>query len=250
MDSMKNYIVATLAVIGLTLFLLYSYVGVPRIFDDGFTVTARPTLYNNPNQFIDEISVTAVYFVPANKVDFQINNWQELLSQYLDVLQQFHTVQFSGQSNLTYRIHPKPIIGKESNRAYDTDVTQHGNPEALRRIAQELEERNIGQSSSSAYHVIIILYEGVGAGGSDNVVLLSRFFLTGQEFRSYGATFLAHEFYHTLGVPDNYVVSQKVYPDGSSVPVEIVTSGDIMGRIRVPIEYTYLEQNTLQAMGL
>lgn len=123
----------------------------------------------------------------------------------------------------------------------------------------------------NAYPVLMVLYEGVGASGgmifesesesageianklglSESVVfpvdiravdgffLLNREFLTGR-YGPFGASLLAHEFYHTLGLPDQY-----------DTPAGAPLSSDLMGNGRfLPIEKTYLKRDILRRLGL
>lgn len=127
------------------------------------------------------------------------------------------------------------------------------------------------ERSSNAYPVLMVLYEGVGASGgmifesesesageianklglSESVVfpikiravdgffLLNREFLTGR-YGTFGASLLAHEFYHTIGLPDQYDT-----PNGNPF------SSDLMGSGRfLPIEKTYLGRDLLRQLGL
>lgn len=256
---MLRYIAGVLVLIGLVLVLLYFFVGVPRVYEEEIILSESLHLYGDPDQSIEKIDVVAFYFVPNNK-KVQITNWRQVLATHLDRLKVFHEAHFLGRSSLTYQIYPTPIDGYEDSSVYDTEVTQHGNPEALKRITAELQERVFNQKgdkyrgdivaeSKDSYRVLFIMYEGVGATGSENVALLARVFLTGEEYQPFATTFLAHEFYHTLGVPDSYTRSKKVFEDGQTTFVEIITSGDLMGRVRVPIENTYLDRRTLTKFG-
>lgn len=120
--------------------------------------------------------------------------------------------------------------------------------------------------------VLAIMYEGVGAVGGmiyeddletrgeiaqkfglpehmihivdiksvDGFFLINRVFLSELEYQSTGPSIFAHEFYHTLGIPDEY----KEY---KAIP----TSEDIMGLGRFrPIEKTYIDKDTLKKLGL
>ena len=232
--------------------LVWMYAGIEGFAVKPAETPEMPELHHYQDTApIGEIAISAFYFVPKNKQNRLILSWRELLQKNLNKLAEFHNLQFQGRSRINYQIYPNPIIGQGDNLAYDTDVTQHGNPEALRRIAGELEERVFGprgdlrrtdfiQHNGRSYQVLVILYEGVGASGSDNVALLSRTFLTDSEYSDFGPTFLAHEFYHTLGIPDGY-----------ELPTSIATNEDIMGigRARL-LEKTYISRSTLRAMGL
>ncbi len=258
---MIQYLASALAAVAVTLAVLYFWVGVPVVHEENVEEPARPHLYGDPSQSIEQIEIVAFYFVPKNKAAMQIVNWSSILQENLQKLKTFHEFQFLERSRITWRLYPEPIIGQEDNLAYDTDVTQHGNPEALDRISEELASRvftpggdrykpDITQENPEAYRVWVIMYEGVGATASENVAFLSRTFLTHEDYRLFGPTFLAHEFYHTLGLPDRYEASVKVFEDGQEIPLEILNSEDLMGRVRVPIEYAYLERETLKNLGL
>lgn len=127
------------------------------------------------------------------------------------------------------------------------------------------------QKDDDEHRILFIMYEGVGASGGiihqskletaeevtasldlpesiifvvdienvDGFFLLNREFLSGVE-GAYGETLLAHEFYHTLGIPDFYLA-----------PKDVATSQDIMGEGRGrPLRQTYLERDILKQLGL
>lgn len=121
------------------------------------------------------------------------------------------------------------------------------------------------------YPVLAIFYEGVGAAGgtiqdselnfpseisealdisesaifildvdsADGLLLLNAGYINGLAGPN-GDSILAHEFYHTLGVPDGY-----------SHASGIAESADLMGLGRLKaLAHTYLSPETLAAMGL
>jgi len=130
---------------------------------------------------------------------------------------------------------------------------------------------DFAERPSNAHPVLMVLYEGVGASGGMiynsefesaaeiakehglqestvfvvNVASVDGFFLLNREFLSgrygpFGASLLAHEFYHTLGVPDQYAV-----PNGAPLSPDIMGSGRF-----VPIEKTYIGRDLLRNLGL
>ncbi len=248
---MFKYLVAVLVLVFGAVIWMYFSVGVPVLYSEKNVTVRSVHRMGNLEQPLSRIYISAFYFIPKNKEENIHNEWQKLLHKKLDALVRFHTVQLQGASSILYEIYPEPIIGNLDNLAYDTSITQHGNPAALRRIVPEIESRVLAKDGDlyradfdhvppDAYHVLVIMYEGVGSTGGDNVALISRIFLSDIEYAAVSESLLAHEFYHTLGLPDAYTI-----PEG------IATSADIMGLGRYrPIGQTFISQKMLQELGL
>lgn len=253
---LKYFSVLLLGIAGALAFL-YFRAGVPSIYREAERRARTAHFYDNPQKPLNQIQVVGVYFVPRDRNNSQMSNWQEVLEKSLEELQRFHELQLQNSSSLTYKIYSSPIIGREKGRFYDTDDTNRGNPEALRRAATEIEERLLTpvgdlwdksfaslQTPSTTYRVLVILYEGVGASGAvgEPAALISRQYFTKSEYQTIGSSILAHEFYHTLGLPDDY-----------EIPTAVPASSDIMGmsigRFR-PLNKTYLSRETLSHLGL
>lgn len=279
---MFRYLVIVFVFIFAVLALMYFWIGVPKVYRSASPELNQPYIYNNPEQSIKDIRIAAFYFVPRNKAKLQIENWKQILEAGLQELREFHSLQFQGLSAVSYEIYADPIIGLEDNLSYDTEVTQRGNPRALINIAEELEARvfrlegdlfspDFAKHSESAYPVLFIMYEGVGASGgviyeselesvSDiarevglpesvifkvNVESTDGFFLVNREFLAgthgpAGTSVFAHEFYHTIGVSDGY-----------DEETAVAQTPDIMGLGRTkPLDKTYLSNETLSHLGL
>lgn len=262
---------------------LFLWVGTPRLHEYTDVSVVRPHIFKNPERGVDRIRIAAVYFVPRDKRGSVGAGWRSILEENLKTLEIFHALQLRGRSVVTFAIYPEPVFGRAEQLAYDTNDTNRGNPRALLAISEELDKRvfspngdlylpDFWKKEAGTYPVLFILYEGVGAIGGviaeskyesasdiaaelglpesvvfpvdvkgvDGFFLLSRTFLADPHYRAFGASLLAHEFYHTLGIPDEYE------PD-----TEKPTSSDIMGLGRFrPIEKTYIQRETLRAVGL
>ena len=185
-----------------------------------------------------------------------MNNWYELLEGELNKFVEFHSLQFNDKSNLSYNIFPNFVIGLNESIVYDTDNTQGGNPEALKSVTLEIEERILDPSGDLyindfptymgldnmelPYQAILIMYEGVGASGGGNVAFVTSSYLADSRFVVYGETIFMHEFYHTLGIPDAYEISSGVS-----------YSSDIMGLGRFrSLNKTYLDRSVLTNLGV
>lgn len=244
---MVKYIVLVIVLVAAVLLFMYIRIGVPKIYSESPLVLVLPHHFLKPEISLENISIRALYFVPKNKNGVEIENWREILEDNLKKLAAFHVFQLQGRSQIIFRIYPQAVVGKEEQNVYDTDVTNRGNPEALKRVALELEER-LKQggdlyrldflSQDKAYNVTYILYEGVGASGSDNIAFISRAFFTDPQYDSIAASLFAHEFYHTLGLPDAYD------DDGVSTGTDLLG----LGRFR-PLNKTYLSREFLAGLG-
>jgi len=248
---MVKSIIGVLTLVGLTLVFFFFFVGAPRVSREQQLFLSPPYVYGNPGQSIEDIEIVALYFVPKDRQDAQISGWFELLLGSLQELQKFHELQFLGRSQIGYRIYPEPVIGEEGHATYDIPDLDHANPERLSALQREVAARiDKNTTTGNAYRVFVVMYEGIGATGADQIALLSRVFFTEEKYQPLTDTFLAHEFYHALSVPDHYQRSAKVFDDGQLVSVEILSSEDLMGRVRVPLEKTYLDKSTRKQMGL
>lgn len=234
---LKYFVVVFGATFGFLAFI-YFWIGVPKVYRENPPLRSTLHLANNPSQSIEDIEVIALYFIPKDKTP--ILQWQGLLRTNLEKLREFHLLQFQGRSRISSTLYLEPVYGLEETLFYNTDVTEHGNPHALKKIIEELEARKLIAQSSEPYQVVLIMYEGVGASGSDNVALISRTFLSEELYKHISSSLLAHEFYHTLGVPDAY-----------EIPSGISFSSDLMGLGRfIPLSQSYLDHHTLVSLGL
>jgi hypothetical protein len=141
-------------------------------------------------------------------------------------------------------------VGEEESLLYNTAVTERGNPEGLRNVSREIERRVFKingdlyvptfSPSSSAYHVLYVMYEGPGASGSENVAFVNRTYLSVERFADVGLSTFVHEFYHTIGLVD-------AYAEINGWPLSL----DIMGIGREGfVEYSYIEPAVLKKLGI
>ena len=247
---MKKYLFLVLATIAGILAWMTFWLGSFSLSAEPVFVSPSPHYYKNPQESIKKIFIGALYFVPKNKEKNLAPNFAEILEKNLSELKEFHRVQFQGRSAIAYEIFLSPVIGREENIVYDTDITQHGNPQALLNISDELRSRlllsggdiawdSFVKKNDDAFKVLLVLYEGVGASGIREFALLSRQFLTDTQYANYASSFLAHEFYHTLGLPDGYGEDASPY------------MADLMGSGRfLPLSRAYLNRALLKDLGL
>lgn len=199
-------------------------------------------LYKNPAVSIAKIHLKIFYAVPKDKTDSVYAGFSSFLKKYLDDAVRFHRSQFREYSAFTYDVYPEPVFMDEESLFYNTTDTNHGNPEGLKNLVPEIERKMAAflKHEKDEFLVIGIVYEGVGASGAESAFLLSREFLSEEQYRLIAATLLYHEFGHALGLPDQYDIA-------TGAPY----SNDIMGGGREkPIEVNYIDRELLREMGI
>lgn len=198
--------------------------------------------YKNPEISINKIKLKVFYAVPKDRIGELDPNFVSVTTPVLEEAVSFHKIQFRGLSSLDYEIYPEPIILTEDHTYYDTENTNRGNPEALRRIVPEIENRvpDFLVKSRDEFPVIGIIYEGVGASGAEEAFILSRSFLTKPEYEIFRSSLLYHEFGHTLGLPDEYDTTTN-----SPFSEDIMGSGR-----RKSLKANYIKRDLLRNMGV
>src|SRR3989338_1971870 len=205
--------------------------------------------YDNPNVSLERVHIQAFYLVPRKSLNGYTLSWKEDFTGALEELKKFYESQFGNSSELTFSLLDIPVVAP--NEFVDSL------PTGLRRATLvDLEPidkfiaDNITKSSApfyrkafvdipnNAYAVKVIFVEGVSAVGSEGMLLLSRNYITDPAI-GYGTSVLAHEFGHTLGMPDLY--DYETYEEYSD---------DLMGsgRYRI-INYVYFGDDIKIRMG-
>lgn len=256
---MRN-LVLTFIFLAVALTSLTLFVGVKKIEPKPEISLAKPHLYGNDSISLAKIHLTVLYVVPKDVVTKKDENWKELISKHLEDLTNFHTTQFENTSHVTYEYFPEIIIGEKTVTEYES-LLGHSDHDALQPLQEELRRRvldNKGdlhslyttKKGNDVRNVYLVLFEGQGAAGNDDFALISRSYLTNPLYQETASTFLVHEFYHTLGLLDNYQTAVYGFKDGQQVTMSIVTNRDIMGFVNIPLQHTYIDRSTLKQMGL
>lgn len=240
MPNLKKYVLVLLALailISFGLFWLYS------TREARFPVEKSvPHFYKDSSRDISKIKLKIFYAIPKNKSGNISPDWQELIIPVAEDAIKFHAVQFKDLSQLNYDIFPQPFILENDSIFYDTDNTDKGNPEGLRNITPELERRasEFIKTGENEFLVIGIIYEGVGASGTDGAMILSKTFLYDPQYNLFRSSLFYHEFGHTLGLPDEYDIEHNT-----------PYSNDIMGAgRRKSINSMYISRDLLINMGV
>lgn len=256
---MRNLIIL-FSFLSFSLIALTLYVGVPNVKPKPVLILAHPHMYGNENISIKKINITVFYFIPKDALAKKQDTWKEITEQHLKNLSAFHALSFNNTSKISYQFFPEPIIGEKTSADYES-LFEHGDHDALMPVKDEITKRVFApkgdlhtvlpeNKESDERKVYLIVFEGNGAAGNDDFCLISRSYLTDPLYIDDGSTFLAHEFYHTLGLPDNYETSMYVYKDNAQIPISLLTKKDIMGQVNIPLPYTYIDTATLKKMGL
>jgi hypothetical protein len=255
---MRNLIILfsflVVSLTGLTLF-----VGVIKTQPKAQLSVVHPHLYGN-KESIEKIKITIFYFVPKDAINSENTDWKNITDTHIQELINFHTITFGNTSKISYEFFPDIIVGEKTTKEYESLFAEEDN-DALIPVQEEITKRIFtpGESfykkeelskKNGVRNVYLVVFEGKGAAGNGDFALVSRSYLTDKGYKDTGSTFLAHEFYHTLGLPDNYQTSQIVYKNGQSIPVSLVTKKDIMGQVTIPLSYSYIDIESLKKMGL
>lgn len=256
---MRNILLISLFLL-ISLISLASFIGVDKVNKKPATNTPVPHFYENEKLSIKKIKINVIYFVPKDiKINEEIN-WKNITENHLKNLIDFHSIQFKNTSKISYEFVQKIITGDKTLKEYES-LFEYDDNEALTPVKEEITKRLLSPdgdlyaeskivSDKNAHNVYLIVFEGKGAAGNNDFFLVSRSYLTDNVYKDTGSTFLAHEFYHTLGIPDKYKTSTYVYKDGQQTTVSLVTDKDIMGQVNIPISSTYINNETLKKMGL
>jgi len=240
----KTYLIlALLLALGFSAFYVSKYG-----FLTGDVTSAH--VYGKPELSIEQIQLDVFYAIPNDKEQYNKSILEEKLDILLPKIESFHKNQFGKRSVISYRVFPAPVVLFDTGFFYDTSDTRFGNPEALKAITLELESRVYDKQGdlyneqfitpAGHYRVIAIIYEGVGASGTEGSILLSRDFISKDEYTQVGASLFYHEFGHAIGIPEGY----DIYTNNPF-------TNDIMGSgRRAPIENNYIDQSTLKEMGV
>jgi hypothetical protein len=254
-------LIITFIFLALSLIILALFVGVQKVEKKPVLTPIRPHMYDNESSSLENIHITVFYFIPKDVISKMDTTWQVSTQKHIEDLVSFHTMQFEGSSKITYDFFPEAIIGKRSVSEYES-VLGYDDNDSLSQIKEEVISRILTdggdfyssytkfKKNTSGKDVYLIVFEGKGAAGNDAFALVSKSYLTDPVYKEYASTFLAHEFYHTLGLPDNYQTSSYVYKDNQQVSISLLTMKDIMGQVNIPLSHTYIDTETLKKMGL
>lgn len=173
---MLKYIISVLVLIAAVLAWMVWGIGVPPIYQEETPRVKTPHVLGNPDRSIENIHIFVFYFVPKDKARQATADWKKILKEPLDKIADFHTLQFQNRSKITYTLYPAAVIGLEETTFYENEGTSGGNPNALKNIGNELDQRVFLEDGDlysvaflemeeDAYPVMFIFYEGVGAIG-------------------------------------------------------------------------------------
>lgn len=230
--------IAVIALVALAVFLFWPKPGPKN--SSGSLNLPKAHAYKDPVIDISKIQLKIFYAVPKNQS--VAPQWQDEINAVIPDVVNFHAIQFHNLSLVVPQIYPNPVILQNDDLFYDTNNTNFGNPEGLRRIVPELESRfpAFVKADRGEFATIAVVYEGVGASGSVGGMIFSRTFLEKDEYKLDRSSLFYHEFAHTFGLPDLYDLS-------TNVP----SSDDIMGSGRYkPIETNFIGPELLADLGL
>ncbi|MDP3963065.1 MAG: hypothetical protein Q8Q39_01065 [bacterium] len=200
---------------------------------------SRPHVVDDSSIGLDRIRLVVVYFVPADVIPWE--GWRERIVPALQEMEAFHRLQFRGSSELVHEIYTETIVGERDSAFYDGSDTARGNPHAWEAVREEL-NRRLGalRQDDGAFDARLVLFEGVGAvGGVDQILVSSGYLQSPVEMPRASAVFY-HELGHVFGLKDAYT-----YEHGAPLDEDIMG----LGRNR-PIGQTYLSEKAKKELGI
>lgn len=254
-----------LAVLSLLFFVYLSHTSVPRV---PILPHKSPIHFaSDRNVSLQNVAAKVIYFVPADMTTNTVWDWKKDVDTTMQEERRFFSNQLG--NTLQPAIYPQVVVGKNPHDYYDGDKTDHGNPHALVAIRDELLDRvyssagdlydpEFVKADSSAYQILIIIYEGTGASsiiyqngdttGEDVIkiekdgppaIILSTAFLNSPYYKEFGSTILAHEIAHSFGLNDGYDLSS-----GTNQTDDLMGEG----RRRV-LTATYISEKNKRLLG-
>lgn len=258
-----KYLISIFIFLCVSLIVLGLFVGVPKTNGIPNIHTITPHMYDNAAISVENIHITVLYFVPKDSESVVVSSWKEDTTKHIKNLLEFHALQFQNTSKITYEFLPTYTLAEKNKIAYEGSLEVAEDYDALIPIKEEISKRLLSKdgdlyaynnttknNKDGVRNVYLVVFEGRGAAGNGDFALVSRSYLTNKEYSAIGSTFLSHEFYHTLGVPDNYKSSIVEREDKSQSRTSLITKKDIMGQVNIPLSSTYIDMETLRNMGM
>lgn len=103
---------------------------------------------------IDQIAVTMVYFVPRDRQP--LVDWRERVDYFAQRIQQFHTREFQGQSQLAVTVHAEPLVSERT-----TAELREGDGDAIffRTLREADEQLEFGRDPDGPFPILLVLSE-------------------------------------------------------------------------------------------
>lgn len=213
-------------------------------------------LYDNEEVSINQVFIRGYYFVPKDRGDFIINNWQKVFSRSLENVSAFFEFQFVDNMIMDFEIYPEIIYSDQTadyfedliKQDYSEEIKQpHSQSLTLEEINSEVQEKiNIKEKKDSYLINLFFLsldknennMPGFNDEGNNCLVMADVF--SEKEMINFHESIIAHEIVHSLGVPDFYS-----YTD------DRIESYDLMGNGYFRrLENNYLDDEIKRKMSL
>jgi len=225
--------------------------------------TVKLHLYDNQEVSINQVLIRAYYFVPEDKGDFIMNDWQQLFSRSLENVSAFYQLQFAYNMEMDFEIYPEIIYSEQTadyfesliKQDYSEELKQPHSPSlTLKEIVDELQEKIDLEEKQGDFYLINLFFLNLGRNSievkeekeiyglndeKNNCLVIANAF-SNEEIRSFYESIVAHEISHGLGVPEAYLYSS-----------DKVDSYGLMGvGFTRRLENNYLDDEIKKEMGL
>lgn len=219
--------------------------------------TVKLHLYDNEEVSISQVFIRAYYFVPKDRGDFIINDWQKVFSRSLENISAFFEFQFVDNMIMDFEVYPEIIYSNRTadyfedliKQDYSEEIKQsHSKSLTLEEISGELQEKINIQKKQGDFYLVNLFFLSLdknennipGFSDEGNNCLVMADVFSEEEIISFHESIIAHEIVHSLGVPDFY-----------SYTSDQIESYDLMGNGYFRrLESNYLDDEIKRKMGL
>ena len=222
---------------------------------------ARLHLYDDEQVAINHVLIKAYYFVPQDRGNFIINDWQKVFSHSLAKISIFYELQFANNMAMDFEVYPEIIHSDQPVGYFENLIKQdylietaqaHAESLTLKEIVDEVQGK-VNMKKENNFYVINLFFLTLGnnylqaengrifgLNDEKNNCLVVADAWADEELRDFYQSITAHEITHSLGVPDFYS-----YTDDQ------IESYGLMGAgFTRKLENNYLDQEIKKQMGL
>ncbi len=226
-------------------------------------------LYNNEQVSVNKVLIRLYYYVPQDKENIIIDDWQKIFANSMLKIKEFFQLQFAYNMGLDYEIYPE-IIYSDHDLNYFIDLLKEDYEKELagpytgsvlveeiinnirNKIAMD-NEWDLLIKEIDDYYIInlfvlasdVTTLEGYnrqvpGLNDEENNSVVMSYIFTNDEFKDFHESIICHEVGHDLGIAEFY----------SFYDNKISSYGVMGGGVTRILQNNYLDNQIKEKMGL